>query len=843
MNALLLAIRFARRELRSGLSGFRIFLACLALGVAAIAGVGSLADAFLAGLAQEGRTLLGGDVEMRLVHRPADAEERAAMEGFGRISEAVSMRAMAYAAEGPKAGARELVELKAADSAYPLFGTVELSPPGTLGEALACKDDGCGAVVEQTLADRLGLETGAHFRVGEARFRLSAILIKEPDRVSGGFSLGPRVLVSDEGLARTGLVQLGSLINYSYRIAFDPGQTPDGFREMAQSRFPDAGWEIRDRTNAAPGVRRFVNQAAMFLTLVGLTALAVGGVGAGQAVSAFLDRKRTEIAILKSLGAEGALVFLVYFVQVMAVALVAVAIGIVAGAVMPYAVERFYGASIPAPADYGVYPGPLVLAAVFGVLAAAAFAVPPLARAREIAPASLFRDLVAPAAGRGRLPYLLAAGAAGVAVVALALALTPYLEFAAIFLGGAIGGFVALRVAAWGLMRGLRALPRPKRPLARLAIGNLMRPGATTAGVVVALGLGLTLLCTVALLDASVSAQVKDDLPERAPSFFFVDIQNEQVEGFEALVNGFASAADFQRTPMIRGRIVKLNGVPAQDAKVAPEARWVLNGDRGITYAGEMPADTKLAEGAWWPADYAGPTLVSFSAELGRGLGLKLGDTITLNVLGREFEAEVASLRDVDFTTGGMNFILVLSPGLIDKAPHTHLATVRVAPEDEEAVYRAVTDAFPNISVVRVREAIAEVNALVQELATGIGAASMVTILAGLFVLAGAIAAGHRARIYDSVVLKVLGATRGRLAAVFAVEYGVLGLLTGALALAAGTGAAWWVTRAIFDIPLVFAWEAALATVVGGAAATVALGLMGGWAALSVRPAARLRNP
>lgn len=842
MNGFVLAFRLARRELRGHLKGFRIFSACLMLGVAAVAGVSSLAQAMLTGLAQEGRMLLGGDVSLSLVHRPADAAERAFLAKQGRISTTTTMRAMAYALRRGAKDERQLIELKAADSAYPLYGAIGLSSERDLRDALACRGNLCGAVAEQTLLDRLHLSPGDAMRIGSEDFRIAAVLTNEPDRISGGFSLGPHVLISQAALKRTGLVTVGSLINYHYRVALAPGTSIAAFKRDARDAFPGAGWEIRDRSDAAPGLRRFVERVTMLLTLVGLTVLAVGGVGASHAVSAFLDRKREEIATLKALGAEGGLIFTVYFLQVMAIALAAVAAGAAIGGALPFFVEALYGASLPAPAKFALYPGPLALAALFGIFSAAAFAIPSLARAREIAPASLFRDIVAPVRAHGRMPYFAAAAASAAIVIVLALFVAPSPIFALWFLAAIAGGLTILRGAAWALRWALMRLPRPRRPSLRLTLANLTRPGAMTGGVVVALGLGLTLLATVSLLGRTVSAQVKDTLPGEAPSFFFIDIQPGETAAFDKTIARFP-ATDYRRTPMIRGRITALKGVPAKDAKVDPDARWALSGDRGITYADAMPKGTIVTAGKWWAPDYRGPTLISFDAELAGEMGLKIGDRLTLNVLGRELSGKIANLRKVDFANGRQNFVLMLSPGIIDKAPHSFLATVRVPPKDEDKVYRAVTDAFPNVSTVRVKEAIAAVNDLLEKLADGVQAASLVTILAGLLVLAGAIAAGQRARLYDAVMLKVLGATRARIVGLYALEYGSIGLLTGILALGAGTLAAFLIAKNVFELPFAFDAGSAFLTVFGGGAAALVFGLFAAWAALAAKPAALLRNP
>jgi len=457
VSALALAIRYARRELRSGLSGFRIFLAALTLGVAAIAGVGSLGEAFLTGLSEKGQTLLGGDVRMARQYMPADENERAFMESFGRVTSMASMRSMATDVQNPER--RALIEIKAVDPLYPLVGQIVLDPLIPLGVALECGTT-CGAVVEDTLLVRLGLKTGDLIRIGNADYEVRARIVSEPDRVVGGFTLGPRVMLSREGLTRSGLIVEGSLIAYTYKIVFSGATTPDEFRAAEEAAFPDARWEVNDRTNAIPRVTRFVQQATMFLSLIALTALIVGAVGAGQAVEAFLERRRETIATLKAMGAEGRDIFLIYLVQIMAVACVGLVLGLIIGAALPFGVEYFFGAAIPAPANYAVYPGPLALAATFGLLAALGFAIPPLARAREIAPAGLFRDLVAPAHARARLKYRLAGLAIFVAIAALSIVLSPYPEFNLGFLAGMGVVLVFLRFSGVLIRKLIASLPR-----------------------------------------------------------------------------------------------------------------------------------------------------------------------------------------------------------------------------------------------------------------------------------------------------------------------------------------------------------------------------------------------
>ena len=842
MNAFALALRFARRELRSGLAGFRIFLAALTLGVAAIAGVGSLGEAFLTGLSEQGRTLLGGDVRLQRMYEPAGEAERKFLASYGRITESAAMRSMA--ADAKDQTKRTLIELRAVDRSYPLLGETVVSPAMPLQTAISCDTQTCGTAVEAALLARLGLKVGDTIHIGSSDFLVRAQIVSEPDRISGGFTLGPHVLVGMDGLQRAGLITPGSLINYAYRVAFAGNAEPKDFRNEVAQKFPRGVWEVNDRDNALPQVRRFVEQATMFLTLVGLTALIVAGVGAGQAVEAFLERRRVTIATLKAMGAEGRHIFLIYLTQIMAVASVGIVLGLILGAAFPFAVQHLAGDAIPAPAHYALYPGPLLLAALFGALAALGFAVPPLARAREIAPAGLFRDLVSPSSRQGRWPYRLTAAGAFAAIAALSVLLSPYPWFNLAFLGGTIGVLIVLRLIALGVRWGIARVPRRRSQSLRLALANLTRPGTPAAGIIVALGLGLTLLSTVTLIQGTVEAQIEDQLPSRSPSFLFVDIQKDQADAFSKRVQSFGTNTDFSLTPMLRARIVKLKGVPTEKATIAADSRWAVNGDRNLTYSASKPNNARVVEGPqWWPAEYSGPTLVSFDKDLAKGMGLKIGDTITISLLGREIDLRIFNLRDIDFRNAGLKFLLTVSPGIVDKAPHAFFSSVRVAPADEDALFSAVSGSFPNVTVVRVKETLAQVGEMLATLARGIEIASLITILAGVLVLAGAIAAGHRARLYDAVVLKVLGATRGRLAVVYVIEYGLLGAFAGLAAAIAGATAAWAVAHFVLEVPFVFQPRTLFFTIAGGSLATLFLGLSGGFAALAAKPAKRLRNP
>ena len=669
-------LRLALRELRGGLRGFGVFLACIALGVTAIAGVGSFARSLGDGLAREGRVILGGDAAFSLIHREASPTERAFLDAQGRVSVAATMRAMA---RGPD-GRASLVEIKAVDGNYPLYGNVTLDPAIDLASALAARDGVFGAAADETLLARLDLKPGDRVKVGEAEIEIRAVLKSEPDKLAAGIGFGPRLLIGEAGLRATGLLQPGSLVRWNYRLRLADGDAADRAVDSvvaaAGTTLPDAGWGIRTRANASPELGRNVERFTQFLTLVGLTALLVGGVGVANAVKAHLDRKRDVIATLKALGATGGEIFALYLTQVLILALVGSAIGIVIGGALPFVVARVFGAVIPLPLAPALNVAQLALALLYGVVTALAFALWPLGRAHDVPAAALFRDEVAPERRLPRRRYVVATVAAIAALASLAVLLAYDRKVALIFVASAAAVFLMLRLVALLVMALARRVPRPRSTVLRLAVTNICRPGALTPTVVLSLGLGLSVLVTVTMIESNLSREFAVALPERAPSFYFVDIQSADTERFDAFVRAHAPDAKYERVPMLRGRIVSARGIKAENLKPSQNAAWVLQSDRGITYANEIPAGSRVVEGAWWTPDYAGPPQVSFEKKLAEGLGLKLGDEVVVNVLGRNITAHIANLRVVDWQNLGINFVMVYSPGTFRGAPHAHIATL-----------------------------------------------------------------------------------------------------------------------------------------------------------------------
>ncbi len=832
----------ARRELRGGLRGFWVFLACLALGVGAIAAVGSVRGAIEDGLAREGATLLGGDAELRFVYRFATEDERDLIEAAATdVSEVVDFRSMAVVGKG-ESSERSVTQVKGVDNAYPLVGTVGLEPAIALEDALAERDGLPGAVMEPILAQRLDLAIGDTFRLGVQEFRLNAHLTREPDGLGANFGFGPRTMVRTEALANAELLGPGTLYEVNYRMLL-PGANLDAARAQVAQAFEGAGARWRDSRNAAPQIRNVIERVSSFLVLVGIAGLAVGGVGVSAAVRTYLDSKSRVIATLKTIGADNRSIFAVYFLQIGVLTALGLVLGLAIGAVVPFAVAPLVADQVPVDLVVGLQPRALVEAAIYGAMTALIFTLWPLARTEEVRAAAIFRGMGEVKARWPRWPYLVTTlGLVGLLVLLTAwFAAVPQLAYATA--AGVIGALAVLTGAALLVRLLARRLARARalrgRTALRMAMGAIGNPREGATAVILSLGLGLTVLAAVGQVDSNLQRAISLDLPDRAPSYFFLDIQNDQLEGFLDRLDRDDDVDRVETAPMLRGVVTALNGIPAEEHPQS--GHWVLRGDRGVTYSATKPEGTTLIEGEWWPEDYSGPPLVSFGAEQAGELGLGVGDSVTVNILGRDITAEIANLREVDFSTGGIGFVMALSPEPLRAAPHTHIATVYALEAAEGAILRDLSNAYPNITAIRVREAAERVTEALSTMATATRYAALATLLTGFVVLIGAAAAGERARVFEAAVMKTLGAPRERILASFALRAALMGAAAGLVALGAAALAAWGVMRFVMESSYQFEPVSAIGIVLGGIIATLLAGLAFALRPLAVRPAQTLR--
>jgi putative ABC transport system permease protein len=844
MIAIPLSLRFALRELRSGVAGFRIFLACLALGVAAIAAAGSTAEAFRQGLAAQSREILGGDLRITVDNRRFTWAERTVFGNTGRVAWAAASRAMAQSPSGE----RRLVDLRGVAGSYPLAGKVELIGAASLDQAFEPDlsipgQPATGAAVEQALLDRLGLKLGQRFLIGNDTFIARAVLVSEPDRLGRGFALGPRVLTTLKALQDGGFLEAGVSSGETARIALKPGLTPPKAIAEIRKALPNSGLEIKDRGDAATGIRTLIDQLEYFLGFIGLASLVAGGLGVAGAVSAYLESRKPSIAVLKALGAEGALIRNLYLIQIALLAALGIAIGLGIGAVAPLILGEIAKNQLPVPALFAVYPEPLVRAGLFGLLAATAFSLAPLARARATPPAALFRRNLS---GRLRLgPELVLAALAAIGLAALSVATAPTPMAAGVMIAGVAVAFGLLwllgRAAAWGAGR-LRGLTRGSL---RIGLANLAGPRSAARTATPAIGLGVALLSAVVLIQSALLAQVAQVAPKTAPSLVFTEIPGARIAEFDAAVRQAFGVPltnrNYLRAPFATGRIVRLKGRPVDKNAIKDSERWAFDNDITLSAIGPEPEQSNIRAGHWWPADYAGPPILAMEAKAADAAGLKVGDTLTVSVLGREIDAKIAVLRRVDVAGFGPGFPLIFDPAALAGAPLNYVAIAKSSRAQEAAVIRDLGRDFPAVNVISVREQLEAATALFGRLALAVRGAAAVAALASLLVLAGAIAAGARTRAREAATLKVLGAARGQILLAYGVEYGAVGLIAGVAGVALGYAAAWPVVVKVFEATWSVDWGG-VAALIGGASGLAAVGgLLAAMQALSRRPAPVLR--
>ncbi|MGI9374739.1 MAG: ABC transporter permease [Tsuneonella suprasediminis] len=830
------AWRIARRDLSGRFRGLRLLLVCLFLGTGALAAIDTLTHTIESQLADRGREFLGGDIQIALWQRAPSTTEMAALERTGTVSTGIRMQAMARAGESAAP-----VELKAVDDRWPLYGTATLANGRKIGAPA-----GGQAWVAQGAADRLGLKPDDRFSVGTQTLTVGGILGEEPDRLGEGFQLGPTVIVNADLPARAGLTAPGAMYRTKTNIALPAAGSPQQASDALKAQFPDAGFDIKTRDNGAPGTDRFVGRMGEFLTLVGLAALVIAGIGIGGGVSSYLDARRQSIATLKILGATSGDIARVYALEIGIAALVGSAAGIIAGvAVTPLLAHALQGL-LPVGTGIAFAPAPLLLALAYGLLVALVFAAPPLMRARHFPAMALMRARITPLTRDKAIWLPVSGGLLAIATLAMATARQPWLT--AGFIGGAAAALALLAMLGGAIRTGAARVPRPRSPIARAALANLHRPGAATGTLVTALGFGLAAFVLLASVQTSIDGTITSRVPAQAPDYFVLDLPQAKAEAFTKLVKQVAPGSEIRTVPAMRGAILAYGPKDSQTRVASlgdnlPEGAWALRGERGLTYADEVPPGNTVTDGMWWGPMYQGPPEVSVDEDLAQAIGLKVGDYLTIGVLGVERQARVASLRRIDWQSMGFNYVLVFSPNTLRDVPHNLAATIRLPDNsDKRALLADLVRAFPSSSVIETGPVLAQARTLLGQVGVATLAAASVAVLAGLAVLLGAIAAARAQRTYDTVIMRVLGASRLQVLAMILAEYAVLAMILAFVALGLGLIVGWLVVTKLFEFEWVPDWTAVFGVLGAGLALVVAFALASALPLLSAKPARALRT-
>ena len=826
----------ARRDLSSGFRGLRLLLVCLFLGVGALAAIGSLTSAIQGELDGQGQALLGGDFEVELWQRLLSEEETEFLSQYGELSPGYRMQAMASTED-----AAVPVELKAVADNYPMYGTLRLE-----GNDAATAPSGNEAYLAPGAAERLDVTVGDNIVIGTETVTVSGIIAEEPDRLSEGFALGQTVIVARELPEVAGLTAPGALYETKTRIRFDGSYDPEEVADALRAEFPGVSFDIRTSDRASPGADRFVSRMGEFLTLVGLAALVIAGIGIGGGVNSYLEARRNSIATLKILGATSGDIARIYALEVGAAAVAGSLAGLLVGVMITPLLASALGSLLPVSSTVVIDPWALIRALLFGLLVALVFAAPPLARAKSFPAMALMRARVSPLARQWKDAALpVAAGLVGIAALAILFSPTPQLS--AMFLLGAVAilGFLAL--LGWLIRRAAAKAPRPVNPITRAAIANMHRPGAATGSLVTALGFGLAAFVLLAALQTSLGNNIQRSVPERAPDYFVLDIPKDRLEQFYTIVEDTAPGVEIEAVPTMRGTIISFgpedNQTVVAEMESTPDGAWGLRGERGLTYSATVPGGNVVTEGEWWPEDYRGENLVSVDEELANAAGLQIGDMITISILGVERSARVASTRRIDWESLGFNNVWVFSPNTLEDTPHNLAATVSL-PEGAQTsgLLRDLVRAFPSSSVIEVGPLLTEARAILDQVSLAILAAASVAVLAGIAVLLGAIAAARAARTYDTVILRVLGASRSQLLALQFAEFGLLAAVLAGVALVLGSGVAWLIITQLFEFDWLPDWGQVLAVLGGGLVLVLAFAFGASLPLLRARPAQTLRS-
>ena len=842
-------LRQLARESRGSRARLAFFAVCLGTGVAAVVAVAGLSAALEETIRAQARPLLGADlaVESLRPFPPAVETAVAAIPGTRTRTEelvTVLFEPGTSAAASGAAPRSLLVELKAVEMPYPLAGELRVEPARPLGELLAPD----AVVAHPDVLRRLGVGVGGEVSLGGVRFRVAGTVVAEADRLAGSFRLGPRVFVSRRGLSRTTLTGFGSRVGRRLLLNFPEGTGVSSARRSAQALKAKLegipGVRVESWLDGQPQLRQAVRRTSRFLGLVALTSLLVGGVGVAQSVRAWIAGRLDALAVLRCLGVTSREALLLYGVQTAGLGLFGSLLGAAAGLALVAVVGHAHADLLPPGGLDPWQPGALLRGLGLGVGVALLFALPPLLAVRRVPPARVLRreaEPIPPSRGARLLAFALLLG--GIAATAWVQAGVP--RVALLFTAVLAAAALVLALAARGLLRAVALLPRDGLPFPlRHGLSALGRPGAGTVGSILALGLGSLVVVHLALVERDLSRQLAADLPANAPTAFLLDVQPDQWTGVAALLAA-EGASRVESVPLVTARLTAVDGVGA--AELAPRRggdaerhRWALTREQRLTYLEALPKDNRVVAGALWSRPSVAE--VSLEEEFAGRIGARVGTVLDFDVQGVPVRLEVTSLRAVDWRTFGINFFLVVEPGVLEKAPQLRLAAARLPKEREGRIQDLLARSFPNVVLIRTRDVLERVSAVAARMGEAVRALGSFSVLAGLFILAGSVSAGSARRAREVALLKVLGVTRAGAGLALGVEYALVGLvagLVGTLGAALLTGA---VLRAAFEVPFrpdpVLLALAPLAVAALAAASGLAVSLR----ALGVRPLEVLRG-
>lgn len=821
------AVRIAWREMRAARAKFLFVILAVAIGVGSLTGVRGFSRAFRHMLLAQARTLMAGDMTARIFALPTPEQEEALRSlerrGVARtwITETVTMVSSATTPDPL------LVSVKAVDpAAYPYYGEVKLNPARPLREALTADT----VVVSDDLLLRLNAHTGDRLRIGGQDFRIAGVVVSEPDRMTGSLNVGPRIMITREGLDRTGLITLGSRASERYLFKLPasgkPGVTE--VRQILKEAFPEAA--LADYTETHPIITRGLNRSTTFLSLIGLIALVIGAMGVASAMHGHLQQKLDSIAMMKCIGARSSQVIRIYTAQTLMLGLaggiLGAGLGIAVAAVFPGMIAKYF--TLAASGSFDLWPA--VQGIAVACLVTLLFTLPPLVSIRAIRPAQIFRRDVegAQRGGRGAsflLQGVILLGTGGIAAMLTEGSWRDALRTGSVFAIGLAIAVALLALAAWGFLRALRALPAGHGAV-RHGIANLYRPGNQARSAVVALGVGVMFTLTVFLVENALVRQIRGSAPPGMPNVFLLDIPGADRKAVTELMQaqpGVTEAPEVAEA--VAARITAINGAPVDSLPLRDFGRRFLR-TRSVTEMESKPPETAILSGAWWQPGDRTPE-VCLNEDAARTLRAAPGDTIEWDIWRHDVRTRVACVERTESIRMMARFEFIFNPGQLTGLPAIYYGSARVRPADVPALQRTMYRQFPTVTVVNVADVMQIIDDVVERIAMVIRFISAFTIVAGAVMVASSVAGTRFRRMREVVILKTLGATRRRIAWIFTVEFLALGAVAGLMGSLLATGFSAMLLNRLLDIPFRFDAAAGGLTI----ALTAAVSAAAGWGA------------
>ena len=794
-------LKLSLRELKGSFNEFKIVMISIFLGVFIITAVGSLSKNLIYEINNKSSELLGGDFELSTTYQEFPIKIKKWLEKNGKTSQIVELRTMVTSNQsvGVK---RRIVELKAVDQNWPLKGIPIIVPNKSINKSLKMNNNNNGALIDASLKKQLEIQVGDVLQLGKTKIQISGIIKKEPDRMFSFATFGSRLLISNATLKASGLVIPGSLVKY--KIKFIPYNKNIDL-SFLKKFVSGTNISIKNIKNSTTNFNSFIEKTSLFISLVGLITLLISGVGISNGVKGYLIKKIKNIAIFKTLGAQNSTVFKIYFFQIIFIFLISIIPALIAGISIPFLLKTIISDSFLSSFEPFIFLEPIIISFLFGLIVCILFTIIPIAKTYEIKPIQLLR-----LSAHHSLNNYSKKISALILILIFALCflifkLTNDLKLSIYIFGVVLISFLILKGMTNLLFLSFRKLKFKIGSLLEIARKSLIRPDTFAKSIVISFSIGLALLITLNIIEESLDYKISNTINKQAPNYFLIDIQPNQINQVKAMTSKFIGEDSLNAQPMLRGRVTSINNIKVENLKINKDVNWVLKRDRAFSWSNKTPKNVKIISGKWWPQDYTGPLLLSIGDKVAKGLNVKIGDKIEVNILGRNFEAEIFNTREIIWQNMDINFIFILSKNKIQNAPHSWIATTTTANKEmNNTLIEKIVSNFSNISSVSVKETYVAIKSILNLLITIVNSIALVTLLSGVIVLAGILNVSKKDKLYEVAIFKILGASPKKIIFLWLQEFLIIGLMASLISILIGMSVSFILVNYIFQIDYYF---------------------------------------